>query len=424
MAMMIKEQIDNNFLSIVDGYNQHLNLSEGAEDQSIDPNSIMVEVEGIHASPFATRNYTRYTPNCLKKSVPSWTKPYRRPLIKHHNEEDGEIIGRVCEAKYVTKDTRSDTPALLFTVNIPGEQAKADVKSGLLETTSIGIIAHSVKCSICGQELANGESCEHERGAIYNGETCYWDIHEMEAKELSYVIVPSDMYAKNIKIYSATAGNKSTKAFAESFNQDLNLPKGDIEDMPEELKVKLQESEAKVATLEKEVTQLKESATEASEKIKELEKENASLTELKESLTEENKALKEEKETFEQKMSASTQLQEGLEAQVAETKAELKEALVETFTTMREALGYKDVDREAIKNRSEDSIKDSLTDLRVDFKESLTKKEKDFMKFKDSLKDPSFKEKRDSSSKKDEEPGIDLREQLHGIFNDILNTHK
>ena len=123
-------------------------------------------------------------------------------------------------------------------------------------------------------------------------------------------------------------------------------------------------------------------------------------------------------------MSASTQLQEGLEAQVAETKAELKEALVETFTTMREALGYKDVDREAIKNRSEDSIKDSLTDLRVDFKESLTKKERDFMKFKDSLEDPSFKEKRDSSHKKDEEPGIDLREQLHGIFNDILNTHK
>lgn len=420
---MIKEQIDKDFLSIVDGFNQHLDLSEAAGSSVIDPNSIMVEIEGIHAAPFATRNYTRYTPNCLKKSVASWTNPYRRPLIKHHNEEDGEIIGRICEAKYITKNTRSETPALLFTVNIPGEQAKADVKSGLLETTSIGVIAHSVKCSICGQELANGETCEHERGAIYNGETCYWDIHEMEAKELSYVIVPSDMYAKNIDIYPATASNSKVKAFVESLNQDLNLTKGDITDMPEDLKVKLQESEAKVTALTQEVTELKEAATQTSEKIAELEKTNSDLTTVKESLEQELEGLKTEKDDLTQKMTEAAQMREGLEAQVAEVKAELKEALVQNFVTMREALGHSDVDVEAVKNRSEESIKDSISDLSKDFKESLTKKDKDISNLGNTLQNPSLKESEDKKDVKEVET-VDLKEQFYNIFSDILNTHK
>lgn len=423
MAMMIKEQIDKDFLSIVDGFNQHLDLSEAAGSSVIDPNSIMVEIEGIHAAPFATRNYTRYTPNCLKKSVASWTNPYRRPLIKHHNEEDGEIIGRICEAKYITKNTRSETPALLFTVNIPGEQAKADVKSGLLETTSIGVIAHSVKCSICGQELANGETCEHERGAIYNGETCYWDIHEMEAKELSYVIVPSDMYAKNIDIYPATASNSKVKAFAESLNQDLNLTKGDITDMPEDLKVKLQESEAKVTALTQEVTELKEAATQTSEKIAELEKTNSDLTAVKESLEQELEGLKTEKDDLTQKMTEAAQMREGLEAQVAEVKAELKEALVQNFVTMREALGHSDVDVEAVKNRSEESIKDSISDLSKDFKESLIKKDKDISNLGNTLQNPSLKESEEKKDVKEVET-VDLKEQFYNIFSDILNTHK
>lgn len=423
MAMMIKEQIDKDFLSIVDGFNQHLDLSEAAGSSVIDPNSIMVEIEGIHAAPFATRNYTRYTPNCLKKSVASWTNPYRRPLIKHHNEEDGEIIGRICEAKYITKNTRSETPALLFTVNIPGEQAKADVKSGLLETTSIGVIAHSVKCSICGQELANGETCEHERGAIYNGETCYWDIHEMEAKELSYVIVPSDMYAKNIDIYPATASNSKVKAFAESLNQDLNLTKGDITDMPEDLKVKLQESEAKVTALTQEVTELKEAATQTSEKIAELEKTNSDLTTVKESLEQELEGLKTEKDDLTQKMTEAAQMREGLEAQIAEVKAELKEALVQNFVTMREALGHSDVDVEAVKNRSEESIKDSISDLSKDFKESLIKKDKDISNLGNTLQNPSLKESEEKKDVKEVET-VDLKEQFYNIFSDILNTHK
>lgn len=212
MALMIREYTGDKFIK-TNEIKTPLNLTEATietnvSDEAIDPNSLMVEIEGIHAYPHATRNFTRYMPKCLKNSISLWTTPYRRPLIKHHNEENGEIIGRICAAEYKTSKTLSGTPALVFTVNVPGEEAKKDVKNGILSTASIGVMAYDVRCSICGTHLEDGDECEHERGREYtvNGkkEVCYWDVYSMEPKELSYVIVPSDIYAKNTKIYPAT----------------------------------------------------------------------------------------------------------------------------------------------------------------------------------------------------------------------------
>ena len=269
MAMVIQEYCGDTpgiSTSIVEDENLGvgLNVTEADNTQPIDPNSINVDVEGIHAFPHATRNYTRYMPKCLKGSVPSWTNPYNRPLIKHHNEKDGKIIGRVLNADYITKNTFSGTPALLFTVNVPGEEAKNDIKNGTESTVSIGVIAHDVRCSICGQQLAGGEMCEHERGVTYDGETCYWDIHSMEAKELSYVIVPSDIYANNRKIYAATTKSGEKTQITESL--DDSIKKGEQPQMAtEDIQKELTEAKAKITTLEATVSELTE-AKAASEK--------------------------------------------------------------------------------------------------------------------------------------------------------------
>ena len=89
---------------------------------------------------------------------------------------------------------------------------------------------------------------------------------------------------------------------------------------------------------------------------------------------------------------------------------------------MREAMGHEDVDKEAIANRSEESIKDSIADLQKDFKESLDKKKDSIDNLKGLLQNPSLAESK--THKKEEVNTVDLKEQLHGIFNDILNTHK
>lgn len=191
-----------------------LNLTEWHADEMVDPDSIMVDIEGIHS--IITRNNTYYTPECLKDSVPHWTNPYGIPVIMHHKERDGVTIGRIKATEYTDKQTRSGTPALIFTVNIPDAEGKKAIKNGTLSTVSIGAIAHDVRCSICGSNLAEHGLCEHEKGEMYDDKLCYWIINKIEPKELSYVIVPSDKYAHNLRVYKPQL---KAKVVGESTNQ-------------------------------------------------------------------------------------------------------------------------------------------------------------------------------------------------------------
>ena len=367
MAIMIRECMDGSFYSKVPEYTEPLEVTEAAHDDDIDPNSLMVEIEAIHAFPFATRNFTRYMPKCLKNSVPLWTSPYRRPLIKHHNEKDGDVIGRTVAAEYVTKNTLSGTPALKLTVNVPGKE-QADIKNGLLATTSIGAIAHDVRCSICGQQITGNKDhdCEHVRGVTYKTEEgpkiCTWDIYEMEPKEISFVVVPSDIYSKKVDSYPAVKSKTAApQALTENFDETIKTDKGEP-DMATDNKnaTELAEAQAKVAELETqlaeakkaeaEVVELKEAKTVSEAKIAELE---AKIVELEEAAKNKDAQMAEE-----------AKLRESLETTISETKAELKESLIETMQLLRKDLGRNEIDAEVAKGRTEDSIRDSITDLK------------------------------------------------------------
>ena len=434
MAIMIREFVENgkNFAKRVSDYPPAtLNLSEAANFKSnvdsLDPNSLMVEIEGLHAAPFSTRNFTRYTSRCLKNSVDSWTNPYRRPLLKHHNEENGEPIGRIVAAEYVARGTRSGTPALKFTVNVPDEQAKEGIKNGLLSTTSVGVIAHDVRCSVCGAHIVDAsEGCPngHERGATVeadDGSTqiCYWDIYEMEAKELSYVDVPSDMYAKNIDYYPVRDKSSNQPQFKESL--DNNLKKKGEQHMPEEMKAKLEEANAKVSELETKVTELTEANKASEGKV-------AELTESVKNFEAQVTKLTEEKEALEAEKKEAAELKESMEKEIADTKAALKESMADTFLTLREALGDKVEDVEAIKSRPVEALKYSIMDM----KESLSKKGVSVKESKEeekheqpkagSVEDPTLKEPELKESH--EEKHVDLKEGLNRIFGNIMSARK
>ena len=428
MAMFIQEFCGDNHgisTSIVEDENLGvgLNVTEsGNSPLPIDPNSINVDVEGIHAFPHATRNFTRYMPKCLKNSVESWTNPYNRPLIKHHNEKNGKIIGRVLNAEYITRQTFSSTPALLFTVNVPGEEAKNEIKNGTESTVSIGVIAHDVRCSICGQQLAGGETCEHERGVTYNGETCYWDIHSMEAKELSYVIVPSDIYAKNRKIYAATTKSGEKTQITESL--DDSIKKGEQKQMAaEEIQKELTEAKAKITTLEATVSELTE-AQKASEKTV------TELTEAKSALEKQVAELTEAKATLEQQAKDEAALKEGLESSLEETKVALKNSLVETMQALRKAAGKKELDAETIKNRSEDSLNDAIMDLKEEMSSTESSHQASATPEAGSVKDPTLQEKEEEHAsgvqvtESNENEKIDLEAGLSQLLSGMVSFHK
>ena len=419
MAMMIREFVDgNNFYSQTNDYNEKLNVTEGDNSVRIDPDSLMVDIEAIHAYPHITRNYTRYMPKCLRESVPTWTQPYLRPLIKHHNESNGDIIGRVFHAEYKTKNTLSGTPALLFTVNVPNKQAKEDIQSGLLDTVSIGVIANDVRCSICGQQLAGGDMCEHERGVTYKvdgvDKVCTWDMYSIEAKEVSYVVVPSDMYAKNISI-SPAAKTKSKSNITESL--DETIKKGDKKMAePENKELALQEATAKVSELTAKVTELEEAKGKADAKVIE-------LTEAKKTSDDKITELIKEKSALEAKVKESAQLKEALENAVAESKAQLKESMIETLQAMRVVSGKEKLGEDVVKARSEESIRDSIMDI----KEELNKNSangKNITESVEKVEDPTLNDGKDGIHKdikeSSEEEKIDLEAGMKNIFGDVF----
>lgn len=421
MALMIREYTGDKFIK-TNEIKAPLNLTEATietnvSDEAIDPNSLMVEIEGIHAYPHATRNFTRYMPKCLKNSISLWTTPYRRPLIKHHNEENGEIIGRICAAEYKTSKTLSGTPALVFTVNVPGEEAKKDVKNGILSTASIGVMAYDVRCSICGTHLEDGDECEHERGREYtvNGkkEVCYWDVYSMEPKELSYVIVPSDIYAKNTKIYPAT-NSRNKPIIKECLNN-----KG-VKKMPnnDDLEKELKEAKDKIAKLEQDIKDLTEDKTNSENKISELTETNSKLAKQVADLNEAKNKLEEEK-------LEEVQLREGVENALAEAKKETREYMVHTLQAMRQAIGKEALADEMIKNRTVDSIKDSICDLKEEFNLKTSKKNPvNSLPNPDNLKNPTLANNKPVKEKKEKQnSNIDLEEGLKNIVGSLFNTH-
>lgn len=419
-----------------------LEISEAAVEKNIDPSSLMVDIEAIHAMPHATRNYTRYTEKCLKNSVPFWTKPYNKPLIKHHNEKNGDIIGRVIDASYKMKDTLSNTPALVLTVNIPGEQAKADVKNGINQTVSIGVIATDVRCSICGKPIELDESgdvisCDHKKGHVYGKETAFWDIYSMEPKEISYVIVPSDMFACNIKSYPAVK-NKSP-VVSESYKGEGTTEVMDINEM----EVKLKAAEEKASSFEAGFKALKESqnnlelkVTEANEradsavgKLTIAETENNELTKKIETLEAANTELATKvsdltnvQADLQSKVAEELKMREGLETELASVKVALKESLIDTLQALRKVNGKAELDREQLRNREESSIRDSIADLKFEMQESVVQQQP----VPGSITNPALAEEAnetDNISVKESE-SVDLKAGLETIFMAIAGARR
>ena len=408
MAIEIKEYVGHQFIS-VNGSDNYKNLKEGYVETYMADDSIMVDIEAIHSR--ITRNNTYYSPNCLKESVPYWTNPYKVPVIMHHNEKDGQIIGRVHSVEYTEVNTRGNTPALIFTANVGDDEGKKGIKNGTLSTVSIGVIAHDLRCSICGTNLAEEGLCEHEKGEYYDIEgqqqLCYWIIEKMEPKEVSYVIVPSDAYAHNLRVYDAVKKKKSevkesmemTNPFAELLEatkiknkvEETKEGKQIDEEVAKESDVNNTEDEAaKDEVLENEKSEgqieepkadenkeesSKEETTEEVEKTKEEEAEEVKETAKEDSkelelakeeiaqLKQELEAIKEEKAKLENKLDKVNETKEFVERELVKLKAEKKKQLVETIVELRSQLSLPKEDEVALMESSEESLQLTIKGL-------------------------------------------------------------
>ena len=361
-----------------------------AVPSAVSPSSINVDIEGIHS--IVTRNFTYYSPECLKMSIPYWTSPYEKPVIMHHKDKDGVQIGRVKSVEFL-EQSRAGCPGLLFTCNIGDDAGIKGVKNGTLSTVSIGAVIHKATCSICGQNIAADGECEHKRGKKYDDKLCYWIMEEMEPKELSYVIVPSDKYANTVKIYKPRK-NETQESYNEGdvdktmdMFKDLDLsmaqpePKAQeaVEEKKEPEKAEPEAPEVEPAVEpEPEVEPVKEpeqpkeeEKEEKKEEPKEEEKSKEELLDLVKQYKKQVDDLLEDVKYLKAKLDKERGFKEALELELLEIKQLNKMHLVEQVCGLRRELGLREEAVEDLMMLSEESLNSSIKTF-MEFKESNT----------------------------------------------------
>ena len=407
MALEVKEEVSAViFYKNVNGMDVQESVAPALAFQpvssAISPDSVMVDIEGIHS--IVTRNFTYYTPECLKKSAPYWTTPYERPVIMHHNDRDGIQIGRVKAVEYL-EQSRAKSPGLLFTCNIGDEAGIKGVKNGTLSTVSIGAVIHKATCSICGQNIAAEGECEHQRGRKYDGKLCYWLMEDMEPKELSYVIVPSDRYANTVRIYKPKdisakesyneGGNDADMGIFDNIDLPLTEPEvqeavnEDIVQVEAEAEVevkeasdeKQQEVEVKEeeVVLEEEPQVVEEEPKQEKEEPVEEESKEKSIDDMsKEELADKCKELMkqvsgllEDVKYLKGKLDKERGFKEALELEVLQMKQVQKMHLAEQIVSLRKELGLREESMDDLMLLSEESLNSSIKTF-MEFKESNT----------------------------------------------------
>ena len=335
------------------------------------------KIEAIHAD-FGTRNFTRYTEDSIRKAIESSTNLYYAPVIMYRSDYDGQVIGRVMKAE-LAESTKMQGRCLLLTASIPDWHSEEGVRNGILSTVSIGASATDVRCSICGAQLSEGE--------VYDGQTAYWDVHEWEAKEISFVIVPSDKYAGVIAYQTedsdyVSIGNggqvqlKSAVHESEETGKKTEIPVNiNIQEQEHQAEGKItldiKEAEAKISSLETANKALTGDKAALQESIDTL---NGEKIKLQESV----KSLKEAAEQKDLEVTHERELREAAEKKVADMEHEVKVSLAESLATLREKAGKPAIEK--LEERSMDSLRDSIADLKAELKESAEQKQNEEIK--------------------------------------------
>jgi hypothetical protein len=370
-------------------------LNEAAEGKG--KRKLIVQMEAIHVG--RTANYTFYTEQGLKDGLNSWTHPYNKPVLTHHNSHDGEAIGRILRAEFA-ESTMSGRKGLIFTCEITGEEAVEKVLDGRYHTVSIGATTDKVTCNMCGTDRTK-EWCEHWRGEEYEGQTCHFTIGTTFGREVSYVNVPADEDAGNFSV-SIEDGDSNESAMnvfqiAEGLMQNVNIPEvnlyesasDDIRQLvdglmtieeggkdtmtsttdPKDPKEPVQENAAGTVLTE---AQLQEKLTIATDKIAVLEKDlSAAQSTLATQVIEKTKVdglYAEAQADVDRLTQENATLVEGAHKALAEKVVDMKLALRKS-----DVVGgtKEDAVTEHIK-RSEDSLRDAATDLQAEMASTLT----------------------------------------------------
>lgn len=197
---------------------------------------LVVEVASIHEG--VTANFNRYPSRELSHSLPTWTSPYPKPVLLHHDPYS-EPVGRVIGSRMAKED--DGTPYIRLQIAVTDVEAIQKVMDQRYLTGSVGGKAEKATCSVCKADWSNASlfdiPCKHIRGREYDGQLAVIEMSDISWKEYSFVNMPADQrsgirnIAKNngresvdfhsVRYFCLDLADTHVTEFAESASRDV-----------------------------------------------------------------------------------------------------------------------------------------------------------------------------------------------------------
>ena len=367
-----------------------------------------VEMEATHSG--KNHNYCIYYEDSMEKDAESFVNPFKKPMLKNHNDYSGEPLGRINQSWFGPSVLTDERSAIHLKARVTDQDAIPKFLDGRYSTVSIGGTMGTVTCNVCGKTILKDgkfKFCGHWRGETYKDQMCYWGAKDIEYHEVSTVNNPADDYAQIMKVTVVTdsdnkkdskedttmAGtntdsNKSTnaedakKSVCDIIDQLLNQST-DSSTTPEDNKLEDNKDEEQKDS--KEIDGTNEAADSQSDSIdkikKDLEDAQAKIASLETELADSKTALEKVNKDLEDSKAESTSYQEK-----CMTLATANKELVSDSIMSKEDLK----DDTAKDTRKKELMAMSMKDLNKLMEESTTKDSKEQQRTPAQINNPTL----------------------------------
>ena len=168
-----------------------------------------LSIEATHSGP--NHNYCVYYEDSMEKDAETFVNPFKKPILKNHNDWSGEPMGRIQQAYHGPSELTDERSAIHLKVRVTDQDAIPKFLDGRYSTVSIGGTMGTVTCNICGKTILKDgkfKFCGHWRGETYKDQVCYWGAKDITYHEVSTVNNPADDFAQIMKVTVVTDKDK------------------------------------------------------------------------------------------------------------------------------------------------------------------------------------------------------------------------
>jgi hypothetical protein len=191
-----------------------------------------VEMEATHSG--KNHNYCIYYEDSMEKDAESFVNPFKKPMLKNHNDYSGEPLGRITQSWFGPSQLTDERSAIHLKARVTDQDAIPKFLDGRYGTVSIGGTMGTVTCNVCGKTILKDgkfKFCGHWRGESYKDQVCYWGAKDIEYHEVSTVNNPADDYAQIMKVTVVTDSDDKKDSKEESTMAGTNTDNKKAEDV-------------------------------------------------------------------------------------------------------------------------------------------------------------------------------------------------